>query len=241
MGTVAFIDSGIGGITTLLECRKLLPDADFVYFADDLYAPYGDKSAEYIYERQKDIIKSLRKYCPVAFVLACNTATAACIDRLRKESDIPIIGTEPALAPAARATDGKILVLTTPRTAAEPRFTTLLNKTAGNFDIMTIPELATLIEKNVENVVFMEKSCNILLENKKNCGYRAAVLGCTHYIFVKRIISEILGCPCYDGNFGIAKRLASVVSNTGTGKTELLVTDKFNYGKYSRLLARANA
>lgn len=224
----------------MLECRKLLKDADFVYYADNKYAPYGDKSAEYIYDRQNEIIGCMKKYEPDAIVIACNTATAACIDRLRKETGLKIIGTEPALAPAAREAGGKILVLTTPRTAAESRFTTLLAKTDGDFDVITMPTLASLIEKNVDNFVFLEKTCNILLKNKINCGYRAAVLGCTHYIYVKRIISIILNCPCYDGNLGIAKHTAAMISPGGSGKTELLLSDINEYDKYARLLAQVN-
>jgi glutamate racemase len=101
---IGVFDSGVGGLSVLRRIRADLPHEAFVYVADSGHAPYGNKADEFITRRAFIITKFLLDQGAKAVVVACNTATAAAITRLRERFDIPIIGVEPALKPAVAAT-----------------------------------------------------------------------------------------------------------------------------------------
>jgi glutamate racemase len=99
--SIGVMDSGVGGISVLKHIHALLPHENLIYFADSKYAPYGSKTPEEIIARCMEIADFLLQKDIKALVVACNTATAAAIDELRETFDIPIIGMEPAVKPAA--------------------------------------------------------------------------------------------------------------------------------------------
>ena len=102
---IGVFDSGVGGLSVLREIRQLLPNETLLYVADSGHVPYGEKSPEYIRERCVLITEHLLAQGAKALVLACNTATAAAAAELRERyADLPIIGMEPAVKPAAAAT-----------------------------------------------------------------------------------------------------------------------------------------
>jgi glutamate racemase len=115
-------DSGVGGLSVLGEIRALLPHESLLYVADSGHVPYGDKSAEFICGRSLTIAEFLLGQGAKALVLACNTATAAAISELRSAyPQLPIIGMEPAVKPAAAATQtGVVGVLATTGTLKAP-------------------------------------------------------------------------------------------------------------------------
>ena len=209
-GGVAFFDSGIGGLTVMAECRKRIPTGDFYYYGDNLRAPYGNLPPETIYAYVEEAFEEFTRLQVCAAVVACNTATAVCIERLRKKYSFPIIGAEPAVLPAVKR-GGKVLVLSTVATSESARFTRLCETARTNFPnaelvVAPCPTLAGKIEKHV-------------LEN----GYdyvsllprfspTAVVLGCTHYIYAKKQIENFYQCPVFDGNEGIASRLFHTLS-----------------------------
>ena len=123
---ILFIDSGIGGLTTLAETTKIL-NANYIYFADSIHAPYGSHLAEELLYFLREIIENLLKtYNIRMIVLACNTATASCVEFLREiYPKISIIGTEPALKIAVSASHKRILALTTPTTAKQHKYLSL--------------------------------------------------------------------------------------------------------------------
>src|SRR5512145_1747261 len=100
---VGVFDSGVGGLSVLRCMREELPNEDFLYVADSGYAPYGDKPVEYIERRAFTITEFLVGQGAKAIVVACNTATAVAIAKLRSAFDIPIIGMEPGVKPAIAA------------------------------------------------------------------------------------------------------------------------------------------
>ena len=117
--TVGFFDSGIGGKCILEAFRRLCPDVDTVYLADSANCPYGNKSAEEIFRLSDACVGELLERGCRIIVIACNTATAAAIDRLRRKyPDVPFIGMEPALKPAALASRTKIVGV--PRLTSPP-------------------------------------------------------------------------------------------------------------------------
>ena len=104
--TIGVFDSGVGGVSVLRELRLVLPRNDMTYVADSKYVPYGTKAPEFIRERSSAIVRFLvEQRQSTVVVVACNTATTHAVDRLRLDFPaVPIVGTEPAIKPAAHAT-----------------------------------------------------------------------------------------------------------------------------------------
>ena len=101
---IGVLDSGLGGLSVLKALREELPNEQFLYCADCAHTPWGDKPESFIVERTRAIVHFLLEKRAKAIVLACNTATAAAADILRRELSVPIIGIEPAVKPAAAHT-----------------------------------------------------------------------------------------------------------------------------------------
>ena len=117
---IGMFDSGLGGLSVMHAVRDALPGEDILYYGDCLYAPYGDRNAEYIKERCLAIGRFLISKGAKAIVVSCNTATAEGVNTMRETLDIPIIGIEPAIKPAAAATQtGVVGVIATTRTVPE--------------------------------------------------------------------------------------------------------------------------
>lgn len=204
-GGVGFFDSGIGGLTVLSECRKLLQGVPFYYYGDNRHAPYGNLPKDKIRRYVFSAFKKFEKLEVSAVVLACNTVTALMVEELRERYSFPIIGAEPAVFSGAK-NGGRIFVLTTRATYNSQRFQQLCQRASLKFPSAEILPVACdcmagAIEQNI-----LEKSFNfsMLLPNGKP---DAIVLGCTHYIYIRKQIEDFYGCNVYDGNAGIAKQL----------------------------------
>ena len=124
---IGVFDSGLGGISVLRDLKELMPNEDFIYFGDSAYAPYSVKTKEQITERCVEIIDFFISKGVKAVVIACNTATSASANYLRKKyKDLPIIGMEPALKVATQGVkNNNIVVMATPLTLKEKKFETL--------------------------------------------------------------------------------------------------------------------
>ena len=123
---IGVFDSGVGGISVLGELRRTLPREDFLYFGDNLHAPYGTKPEQEVLGYVRSVMDYLIAQDVKAVVIACNTATSGAAAQLRSELPLPIIGMEPALKPAAeQRRGGQILVLATPMTLRLPKFQAL--------------------------------------------------------------------------------------------------------------------
>jgi glutamate racemase len=216
---IAVFDSGVGGISVLRELVKLMPREQYLYFGDSANAPYGDKSTEQVRQLTLDAARMLLQKGAKALVVACNTATAAAIDVLRETyPDKIIIGIEPALKMGAdRFPEGRIGVMATQVTLREEKF---LHQTE-RFPMVHVqqipaPGLVELIESgrcdSQETRVFLEK---LLLPYKGQLD--ALVLGCTHYPFVRSLVSEILGAKTQilDGGEGTARQTMRCLEAAG--------------------------
>ena len=129
---IGMFDSGLGGLSVMHAVRDALPGEDILYYGDCLYAPYGDRNAEYIKERCLAIGRFLISKGAKAIVVSCNTATAEGVNTMRETLDIPIIGIEPAIKPAAAATQtGVVGVIATTRTITSERYLRLVREFAG--------------------------------------------------------------------------------------------------------------
>ncbi|MFL9608782.1 glutamate racemase [Methylobacillus sp. Pita2] len=193
---IGVFDSGVGGLSVLRHIREQLPGERLLYFADSLNAPYGPKSQAFIIERSREISRFLIGHGAKAIVVACNTATAAAIQTLRSELDIPIIGMEPAVKPAAAATrSGVVGVLATTGTLKSAQFAALLAHYGKNIKVVTQACLG-LVEC-IERGDLDGKATRALVAEYVapliDVGADTIVLGCTHYPFAKPLIAEIAG------------------------------------------------
>lgn len=218
-GGIAFFDSGIGGLTVLNECQKRLHGEIFYYYGDNRRAPYGNRPAKQVKKFVDRAVKKLLRLRIKALVLACNTATAICVEDLRKKYRFPIIGAEPAVLKAGNAA-GEVFVLSTRATYKSSRFQELMKRAGEKFPFARwtpkpCEQLASTIEKNVLNPNFNYEP--FLPKGSP----KAVVLGCTHYIYIKEQIARFYGCDVFDGNEGIAARLESLLEKkTEKGRDE---------------------
>lgn len=189
-------DSGVGGLSIAKCIAQQLPHENIIYIADSLHAPYGEKSVDFIIERVNTIAKLLIAKGVKAIVIACNTATVNAIEQLRAQVNIPIIGVEPAIKPAAKQSiSKKVAILATQATSENQRFKDLidLHHNGAQVLIQPCPGLVEFIEQGKQH----SPACNALLrqyiEPLVNQGIDTLVLGCTHYPFVQQKISAIAG------------------------------------------------
>lgn len=197
MTTLGVFDSGVGGLSVLRDLRKQMPGVHCVYLADNAFAPYGEREVSVIRERTSAVTDYLRTTHRIdALVIACNTATAHAIDALRTEHpDLPIIGVEPALKPAALLSQtGCVGVLATRATLNSDRFARLLSQVRDQAPLPTqficqpCDGLADAIERH--DTCAIEALCDRYLEalwsaTPKPQRIDTIVLGCTHYPFAQ--------------------------------------------------------
>ena len=211
---VLFIDSGIGGLTTLAESVKLLK-ANYIYYADNNNAPYGNHTKSEIFSYLKNIISSLlNKYNIKIIVLACNTATTSAITKLRISfKEIVFIGIEPAVKLANKLGFDEIFCVVTPTTKKQKKFKTLTNIISSKTLLYSPKMLALRVEnyytnKTVANFYNLIKEIYLLAHESKNIP--CIVLGCTHYVFVKEYLNKLTHKTIIDGNLGVSKQVQSV-------------------------------
>ena len=207
---IAVFDSGMGGVSVLRELLKRMPNEDYLYYGDSANAPYGTKTVDAVRALTLARIGALHARGIKAAVIACNTATSAAVKDLRERfSDIPVIGMEPAVKPAVLAhPNGRVLVLATPLTLREEKFSALLAQYAPLAEIIRLPcpELVEFVERGELG----GPAVRAFLQERL-APYRdrvdAAVLGCTHFPFLRREICAALGprAVLYDGGAGTAR------------------------------------
>ena len=195
-GAIGVFDSGIGGLSILHALREAMPEANLIYVADTAFLPYGNKPESLIQERAEGITRFLIGQGASIIVVACNTATAAAVPHLRETFDIPIIGMEPAIKPAASITrTGVIGVLATEGTVKSSRLASLKDRFAHDIKVLTQPchGLVELIEEHEldtpKALLLIDKYISPLLMEKAD----VLILGCTHYPFLKPAIQSLVG------------------------------------------------
>lgn len=209
---IGVFDSGIGGLSVLRAMRAEMPQAEFIYWSDSAFAPYGERSDSFVIERSHFITEQLIAKGDVQIVVvACNTATATAIESLRQRfTHLPFVGVEPALKPAISASKtGRVGVIGTHATLNSIRFEKLLKKVQADalpntceFIIKPCKGLALAIEKQTEklqaNDLEIVQLCRQYFQEMGEFGSEPGqidtlVLGCTHYVFIEDILQRILG------------------------------------------------
>ena len=237
--TIGVFDSGVGGLSILDEALQQLPHHNYIYFADSANAPYGDKPPQWIAERSLQICRYLMEQDCSAIVVACNTATAEAIATIRSTLDIPIIGVEPGIKPAAmQSQNGIVGVLATEATLNSDKFNALL---------ATLPEhcqfikqagagLVPLIEAGLIETPEMQALLRSHLKPIQDQGADTLVLGCTHYPFLKKMIRAVVGdsMTLIDTSDAVVRQLLRQIHQQG-----LIVSSK--HSPKLSLLSTANA
>lgn len=194
---LGIFDSGFGGLSVAKSIHKLLPNEDLLYVGDSAFTPYGDMEEFDIVKRAiliSDFLINKKK--SKVIVVACNTATAYAVNTLRDRFNVPIIGMEPAVKPALKVTlNNKVGVLATSGTSKSVKFSALLEKYSGDvkFFVQPCPGLVNAIEKgSFEDPELFELLKKYLANFKKN-GVDTIVLGCTHFVYIRHLITKIMG------------------------------------------------
>lgn len=208
---IGVFDSGVGGMTILAAVRERLPKEEYRYIADSENCPYGEKPIGLLYEIVCEKVEALRDWGAQIIVVACNTATVRCINKLRRDyPGLRFVGTEPAVKLALKTGARKVLVLATPNTINSERMKMLAEKNQQKdqtVDLLACPGLAETIEKyHKSDLKKVRTKLDELLS--RDDSYDAVVLGCTHYPLVRDLIAEYYpNAELVDGADGVAKRV----------------------------------
>ena len=190
---IGIFDSGVGGLSIAIDIYELLPQEHLIYVADQAYSPYGNKSKQAIEERCLAIAQFfIAQHCK-AIVVACNTATVNAIELLRANFDIPIIGVEPGIKPAAlNSQSGIVGVLATEQTINSDPFKALVNRFVDHVDVrvQASPKLVDLVENNDLVSEYAQQVVNEYVAPLINQGVDQIALGCTHYVFLAPLIKK---------------------------------------------------
>jgi glutamate racemase len=222
---ILFFDSGVGGLSVLAETRRMLPQASAVYVADSASFPYGTKSEAEIAARVPALLGRLaERYRPRLIVIACNTASTIALAAVRAALDLPIVGTVPAIKPAAALSKSRVIgVLGTNATVRQPYVDRLAAEFASDCLVLRhgSAELVDLAEAALRG------------EPTSDDGYRAVLAGlfgqpggdrldvivnaCTHFPLIADRLAAVAPhhATFVDGSAGIARRTAALTEGQG--------------------------
>lgn len=193
---VGFFDSGLGGLCILEAFRRLCPNEETVYIADSRNCPYGNRSADEIRRISEENVAKLLKYDCKIIVVACNTATAAAIDTLRaNHPEIPFVGIEPAVKPAAlHSRSGVVGVLATVGTFSGRLYRETKRKFAKDVTVLAAvaDEFVTLVERGETSGTEAERIVRARIEPLLAAGADYLVLGCTHFPHLMNLIQKVV-------------------------------------------------
>ena len=216
---IGVFDSGVGGLSVLRHVRAALPAEDLLYVADSAHAPYGVKSARFIESRARIIAEFLVAQDARALVVACNSATAAAIVCLRERFDLPIVGMEPAVKPAAEATrSGVIGVLATSGTLESGKFAELIGRFGSQARVIVqpCPGLVERVEAGDLDGPHTRALLAGFVAPLLAQGADTLVLGCTHYPFLIPLLQEMAGpqVEIIESGAAVARHLARRLAET---------------------------
>lgn len=214
---IGFFDSGVGGLSVMHAARRLLPRENFFYYGDSGNAPYGPRPVDEIRALCEAGFQRILDHGVKAIVIACNTATAAYMDELAAQVDVPVIGTEPALreAQAARR-DGEILAMATRATLNSRAFQRLLNQYGDHVIPLAGEGLVELVESGNARGPEAESALRGLLGPYQARRIDGIVLGCTHYPFLSDALRALFPeAEFFDGGIQTSRKLCAALDARG--------------------------
>ncbi|MGI6003951.1 MAG: glutamate racemase [Christensenellales bacterium] len=238
MRPIGVFDSGLGGVTMLACAMRELPCEKFIYLADLLHAPYGEKPIEEIRRLVDEALEKLLKHDVKALLVACNTATSVSGQNLKKRLSMPVVCMEPAAKKAVRtAGERPIVVMATPATLSLEKYHLLVDtlKEQGEFVSAACPGLAGMIDADADEAAIRDYLIKTMPEQTRHAG--AIVLGCTHYLWIKDQLEALYpGVPLVDGHMGTLRQLRRLLE-----ERNLLASHRASEGERVELLTTGDA
>lgn len=236
----------------LIELKRLLPNENFVFLADQKYVPYGEKTKnELIQLAYKITDYFINQHDVKMMIVACNTSTCNSISEVRAKYTLPVVGTVPAIKPAAEKTkSGTVAIIATPSTSKSEVLKNLIKDFCSNVKVLNIgcKNLEDAVETGKLDSAEVHQLLLKYLEEVKNSNADQLVLGCTHYPFLKKSIQNIVGSGVnlIDSGNAIARHTKSLLVNNilensqkKNGKTIYFTTgDPVKFSKVASLLLK---
>jgi glutamate racemase len=221
---VGIFDSGVGGLSVLLEIHSALPAESIHYVADSANAPWGDKPPEFVRDRGLKIAEFLVGQGVKAIVIGSNTGTAGSAEALRNTLTIPIVGIEPAIKPAVAATKSRVVGAIVPVAVGDSdRLASLLDRFGADVKVITqpVPGLVEHIEAGDLEGPELRRKVEGYVRPMLEAGADTIVLGSTHYVFLRRVLTEIAGpgVTLIDSGAAVARQLSRVLGERGLKAT----------------------
>lgn len=214
---IGVYDSGFGGLSVWRELHRALPCESLIYLGDGKNCPYGSQPANRIQALAEQSVRELVDRGCKMVVVACNTATAVAISHLRATFDIPIVGLEPAVKPACAMTRTKVVgVIATERSLKGEKFLSTVARYGQGVEVIkAVGEgFVEAVERNEEQHPATEMRVRNVVEPIIERGADVIVLGCTHYPFLRDVISRVVGdrdVAIIDSGAAVEKRVESLL------------------------------
>lgn len=222
MTTIGVLDSGLGGLSVLREIHAQHPQLQTIYYADQAHLPYGTRDPAEVRRFIGQITRFLLSQGAQAIVIPCHTACAAGLHSLREQHpNIPIVGLEPAVKPAASVTrSGVVGVLTTAATARSAMYASLIERFAQGVRVMTAPagDLVMLVEAGAPETDASRALIAAHVEPMLAAGADQIVLACTHFPFLTPMLHQVIrgrGAELVDPSAAVARQVGRVTRALG--------------------------
>lgn len=217
---IGVFDSGVGGLSVLMQLRAALPAEHLIYYADSGHCPYGGKPVAAIQARALAITDELLAAGAKLVVVACNTATIAAVELLRQTYPVPFVGMEPAVKPAVALTrSGVVGVLATGAALAGQKFHHLMAQHARDLRVITqpCPGLVECVERGELENTHTRALVERYVQPLRQAGADVLVLGCTHYPFLRPLIQDAAGAgvQLLDTAAAVARQTRRVLEREG--------------------------
>jgi glutamate racemase len=230
---IGIIDSGVGGLSIWREIVTVLPSESVVYVADSANCPYGNKTPEQIYALTTRLIDRLLFQDVKLIVIACNSATVSCIDRIRLHyKNVPIVGIVPVVKLAATVSKNKKIGVLSTTVTAKSMYQKQLIADWGNGCVVVNAGTDLLVPFIEQGKVESSKLYSILeaeLQQFKDAGVDTLALGCSHYPFLEKQMQEILGSgvKLLHSGGAISRQIQRILKNNNIRSSEKLPTYMF--------------
>lgn len=235
---IGVFDSGVGGLSVLTEIRAVLPEADLLYVADRARAPYGPRSLDEVEAIALEVTEWLVDRGSTCVVVACNTASAAALGSIRgRFPQVPIVGMEPAVKPAALASkSGRLAVLATAATFQGRLFGSVVARFAAGVEVTTraCPEWVQLVEEGEVQGRRAETVVGEVIRPIEDQGVDVVVLACTHFSFLRPVIESLSSVEVIDPAPAVATQTRRVAPDQN-GRSDLVLATSGDAAELTRL------
>ena len=218
MQPIGIFDSGLGGLSVLQAVRQLLPAEPLVYLADQARVPYGPRPCAEVCAFAEQVTRFLLVHEARLVVVACNTASACALEHLRREfPKLLFVGMEPAVKPAVESSIRKVVaVLATAATFSSARYASLVQRYGSRAQVLqdACSGWVELVEAGTTDTPQAHAVVRAVLQPLLAAGADTLVLGCTHFTFLKKAISECAGAgvAIVDPAPAVARRVQALLS-----------------------------